>query len=222
IVLGRKRTLNTRLMGAALLVAGSTAAFFFFRKGEAENPISPEVFQSFNPLFIVTLTFIVMGFFSWLNKRGKEPSTPRKIGIGMIIAAVGFLIILVASLNLVSPHELKIVDETGVVKFSPVPDSSRVMPYWLISSYLVLTVAELFLSPIGLSFVSKVAPGRFQGLMQGGWLLATAVGNKLLFVGSTFWGTLDLWKLWLIFIVCCLLSALFIFSIMKRLERITK
>ncbi|MDD2813333.1 MAG: MFS transporter [Bacteroidales bacterium] len=186
IVLGRKRTLNTRLMGAALLVAGSTAAFFFFRKGEAENPISPEVFQSFNPLFIVTLTFIVMGFFSWLNKRGKEPSTPRKIGIGMIIAAVGFLIILVASLNLVSPHELKIVDETGVVKFSPVPDSSRVMPYWLISSYLVLTVAELFLSPIGLSFVSKVAPGRFQGLMQGGWLLATAVGNKLLFVGSTF------------------------------------
>ncbi|MDD3872136.1 MAG: MFS transporter [Bacteroidales bacterium] len=222
IVLGRKRSLNMRLMGAALLVAGSTAAFFFFRKGEAENPISPEVFQSFNPLFIVTLTFIVMGFFSWLNKRGKEPSTPRKIGIGMIIAAVGFLIILVASLNLVSPHELKIVDETGVVKFSPVPDSSRVMPYWLISSYLVLTVAELFLSPIGLSFVSKVAPGRFQGLMQGGWLLATAVGNKLLFVGSTFWGTLDLWKLWLIFIVCCLLSALFIFSIMKRLERITK
>jgi POT family proton-dependent oligopeptide transporter len=95
------------------------------------------------------------------------------------------------------------------------------MPYWLISSYLILTIAELFLSPIGLSFVSKVAPGRFQGLMQGGWLLATAVGNKLLFVGSTFWGKIDLWQLWLIFIVCCLLSAAFIFSIMKRLERIT-
>jgi POT family proton-dependent oligopeptide transporter len=163
-----------------------------------------------------------MGFFSWLNKRGKEPSTPRKIGIGMIVAALGFLVILVASLNLVSPHELKIVDATGAVKYSPVPDTSRVMPYWLISSYLILTIAELFLSPIGLSFVSKVAPGRFQGLMQGGWLLATAVGNKLLFVGSTFWGKLDLWQLWLIFIVCCLVSAIFIFSIMKRLERITK
>ena len=222
LVLGKNKTLNTRLIGAALLIAGGTAGYFFFQNGEARNPIAPEVFQSFNPLFIVSLTFVVMGVFSWLNRRGKEPSTPRKIGIGMIIAAVGFVIMLVASLNLISPHELKIVDETGAIKYIPVPDSSRVMPYWLISSYLILTIAELFLSPIGLSFVSKVAPGRFQGLMQGGWLLSTAVGNKLLFIGSTFWGKLDLWQLWLIFIICCLVSAAFIFSIIKRLERITK
>ncbi|MEE4115418.1 MAG: peptide MFS transporter [Marinilabiliaceae bacterium] len=223
IVIGRKRTINVRLMGAALLVAGGTSATFLFRGADAQNPIAPEVFQSFNPLFIVALTFVVMGFFSWLNKRGKEPSTPKKIGIGMIIAAVGFLVILIGSLNLVSPHELKIVDPvTGAIKFNPVPDSSRVMPYWLMSSYLVLTIAELFLSPMGLSFVSKVAPGRFQGVMQGGWLLATATGNKLLFVGSTFWGKLDLWQLWLIFIVCSLLAAAFIFSILKFLERVSK
>lgn len=221
LMIGKKRTLNTRLIGGALLITGSSAGYYFFSRGQGQNAISPEIFQSFNPLFIVSLTFIVMGFFSWLNKRGKEPSTPRKIGIGMIVAALGFLVILVASLNLVSPHELKIIDASGAIKYSPVPDSSRVMPYWLISSYLILTIAELFLSPIGLSFVSKVAPGRFQGLMQGGWLLATAVGNKLLFIGSTFWGKLDLWQLWLIFIVCCLISATFIFSIMKRLERIT-
>lgn len=218
LVLGKKRTLNTRLIGAALVVTGCGAVYYFFSKGQDQNAISPEIFQSFNPLFIVTLTFLVMGFFSWLKQKGKEPSTPRKIGIGMIVASIGFLIILVASLNLVSPYELK---DPLTGKFSPVPDTSRVMPYWLISSYLILTIAELFLSPIGLSFVSKVAPGRFQGLMQGGWLLATAVGNKLLFVGSTFWGKLDLWQLWLIFIVCCLVSAAFIFSIMKRLERIT-
>jgi proton-dependent oligopeptide transporter, POT family len=180
IVLGRKRTINTRLVGAALLVAGGTTGYFLFQNGQAQNPIAPEVFQSFNPLFIVSLTFVVMALFSWLNKRGKEPSTPRKIGYGMIIAALGFLVILIASLNLVSPHELRIVDEMGAIKFNPVPDSSRVMPYWLISSYLILTIAELFLSPMGLSFVSKVAPVRFQGVMQGGWLLATAVGNKLL------------------------------------------
>ena len=95
------------------------------------------------------------------------------------------------------------------------------MPYWLMSSYLVLTFAELFLSPMGLSFVSKVAPTRFQGVMQGGWLLATAVGNKLLFIGSFFWEKIDLWQLWLIFVVTCLLSAAFIFSILKRLERAT-
>jgi len=222
MIIGKKRTLNTRLIGAALFVAGSTAATFLFRNAESQNPIAPEVFQSFNPLFIVALTFVVMGFFSWLNQRGKEPSTPKKIGIGMIIAAFGFVVILIGSLKLVSPHELQLVDASGAIKYNPVPDSSRVMPYWLMSSYLVLTIAELFLSPMGLSFVSKVAPIRFQGVMQGGWLLATAVGNKLLFVGSFFWGKLDLWQLWLIFIVCSLLAAAFIFSILKFLERVSK
>ncbi|MFO7853341.1 MAG: peptide MFS transporter [Bacteroidota bacterium] len=222
LLVGKKKKLNTRLIGAALMVAGGTAAIFLFKNADPEsNPIAPEVFQSFNPLFIVTLTFVVVSFFAWLNRRGKEPSTPKKIGIGMIIAAVAFIVLLIGSLNLVSPHELKFVDEAGNIKFRPVPDSSRVMPYWLISSYLILTIAELFLSPMGLSFVSKVAPSRFQGVMQGGWLLATAVGNKLLFVGSFFWGKLDLWQLWLIFIVCSLLAATFIFSILRFLERVS-
>ncbi|MCX6273317.1 MAG: MFS transporter [Bacteroidetes bacterium] len=208
LVLGKKRSVNIRIAGGVLFVLGAAACYYLFS-------------QSFNPLFIVTLTFIVMAVFTWLNKRGIEPSTPKKIGIGMIIAAIGFVVILVASLNLVSPHELKFMDASGAVKYNPVPDSSRVMPYWLMSSYLILTIAELFLSPMGLSFVSKVAPVRFQGLMQGGWLLATAVGNKLLFIGSDFWGVLDLWQLWAIFITCCILSAAFIFSIIKRLERVT-
>jgi len=207
-----KNKLSNRLIGVAMTVSGAALCYYFISKSSSLNSISPEVFQSFNPLFIVFLTPMIMGIFTWLNKIGKEPSTPRKIGIGMIIAAIGFLVVLVGSLSLLSPHELN---------GQAVPDSSRVNPYWLISSYLVLTIAELFLSPMGLSFVSKVAPQRFQGLMQGGWLLATAVGNKLLFVGSFFWGKLDLWQLWLIFIVCCLLSASFIFSIMKRLERVT-
>ena len=146
-------------------------------KGQISNDIQPEIFQSFNPLFIVSLTFLVMGVFTWLANRGKEPSTPRKIGIGMIIASFGFLIMVAGSLDLFSPFELN---------GAPVPDSSRISPYWLINSYLVLTIAELFLSPMGLSFVSKVSPARFQGLMQGGWLLATAVGNKLLGIGSFF------------------------------------
>jgi POT family proton-dependent oligopeptide transporter len=154
-----------------------------------------------------------MGVFAWLNKKGIEPSTPKKIGFGMIIAAFGFIIVLIASLNLSSPK---------LLAGSPVPDIERVSPYWLISSYLILTIAELFLSPMGLSFVSKVAPSRFQGLMQGGWLLATAVGNKLLFVGTLLWDKVELWQLWLVFIVCCFASAAFIFSILKRLEGASK
>lgn len=221
LIIGKNKSRNTRLIGLALLIVGGSAGFIFFQNGDAQNPIAPEVFQSFNPLFIVSLTFVVVSFFSWLRSKGKEPSTPRKIGFGMIISAFAFLIILIASLNLVSPHELKIIDESGAVKFAPVPDSSRVMPYWLMSTYLILTIAELFLSPMGLSFVSKVAPVRFQGVMQGGWLLATAVGNKLLFVGSFFWGKLDLWQIWLIFIACSLLAAAFIFSIIRFLERVS-
>ncbi len=214
---------NVRITGGILFVIAFFLALFFttgfdiagilgkvFTPFGTQNSIAPEVFQSFNPLFIVALTFPVMGAFAWMNKKGIEPSTPKKIGIGMIIAALGFIVVLIASIGAPSPASLQ---------GAPVADAGRVSPYWLISSYLTLTVAELFLSPMGLSFVSKVAPSRFQGLMQGGWLLATAVGNKLLFIGTLLWDKVALSTLWLVFIVCCLLSAIFIFSILKRLEK---
>ncbi len=223
ILLYKNVKTRTRIIGGILfLISFWFAAFYLtgfdftgvLRKNMEpfgpQNAIAPEVFQSFNPLFIVALTFPVMGAFAWMNKKGMEPSTPKKIGIGMVIAAFGFIIILIASIGAPSPASL-----AG----APVAESARVSPYWLMSSYLVLTVAELFLSPMGLSFVSKVAPSRFQGLMQGGWLLATAVGNKLLFVGTLLWDKVSLSTLWLVFIVCCLLSATFIFSILKRLEK---
>lgn len=214
IALSRKNVLRTRIIGGIVTVVFGAICYYFVNSYDInKNPIAPEVFQSFNPLFIVALTPLVMGFFATLNKRGLEPTTPKKIGIGMIIASLGFLLVLVVSIKLVSPHLLG-----GV---APGPEQ-RVSPYWLMSSYLILTIAELFLSPMGLSFVSKVAPVRFQGLMQGGWLLATAVGNKLLFVGSLMWGRIDLFMLWGIFFICCVLSAIFIFSIMKRLEGATK
>lgn len=209
----KKMKLPARVIGGALFAGTFVAAYLFITKADTLNSIEPEIFQSFNPLFIVALTFPVMGVFAWLNKNNIEPSTPKKIGIGMIIAAIGFVVILLASVKLPSPSTLN---------GSPVAEALRVSPYWLISSYLILTIAELFLSPMGLSFVSKVAPSRFQGLMQAGWLLATAVGNKLLFVGSKLWDKVELWQLWTVFIVCCLISAAFIFSIMKRLENATK
>lgn len=214
---------KTRIIGGVLFLISFWMAAFFLTGFDLTtvlsknltsfvqlNSIAPEVFQSFNPLFIVALTFPVMGAFAWMNKKGIEPSTPKKIGIGMTIAALGFIIILIASIGAPSPASL-----AGV----PAADADRVSPYWLMSSYLVLTIAELFLSPMGLSFVSKVAPSRFQGLMQGGWLLATAIGNKLLFIGTLLWDKVSLSTLWLVFIVCCLLSATFIFSILKRLEK---
>jgi len=223
MIVYKKQKPGLKIFGVILFIIAILFASFFvggfdptglmsklFNTFESRNAIEPEVFQSFNPLFIVALTFPVMAAFAWMNKKGIEPSTPKKIGIGMIIAALGFIVVLIASIGAPSPASLD-----GL----PVADSDRVSPYWLISSYLVLTIAELFLSPMGLSFVSKVAPSRFQGLMQGGWLLATAVGNKLLFVGSLLWDKVNLSALWLVFIVFCLLSATFILVILKRLEK---
>lgn len=202
---------KNKLIGLAAMAVGGGLGFYLYSNFDSLNAIEPEIFQSFNPIFIVFLTPVILYLFSWLRKRNMEPSTPRKIGIGMILAALGFVVMIVGSMGLESPLSL-----------AGTPSPDRVSVYWLINTYLVLTIAELFLSPMGISFVSKVSPSRFQGLMQGGWLLATAVGNKLLFVGSDLWEKIDLWQLWAIFVLCCLLSAAFVFLIMKRLERATK
>ncbi|MBC8344523.1 MAG: peptide MFS transporter [Bacteroidetes bacterium] len=202
---------TNRLLGGVAMLAGIGVGYYLYSRFDPLNSIEPEIFQSFNPIFIVFLTPVIIGLFAWLRKRNIEPSTPRKIGIGMILAGLGFVVMIFSSLGLESPTSL-----------AGTPSPERVQVYWLINTYLVLTIAELFLSPMGISFVSKVSPNRFQGLMQGGWLLATAVGNKLLFVGSTLWEKIDLWQLWALFVVCCLLSAAFVFSIMKRLENATK
>ena len=163
--------------------------------------ILPQIFQQFNPFFVVALTPVSLAVFGYLARRKKEPSAPRKIGIGMVIAACGFLILAIGSLGLPTPKE---VEAAGIN-----PDV-LVSPNWLISTYLVLTFAELLLSPMGISFVSKVAPPKYKGMMMGGWFVAIGY----------LWGGMQLWMVWSVLIVCCLLSALFIFSIMKKLEKV--
>ena len=173
--------------------------------------ILPQIFQQFNPFFVVALTPVSLAVFGYLARRKKEPSAPRKIGIGMVIAACGFLILAIGSLGLPTPKE---VEAAGIN-----PDV-LVSPNWLISTYLVLTFAELLLSPMGISFVSKVAPPKYKGMMMGGWFVATAIGNYLVAIIGYLWGGMQLWMVWSLLIVCCLLSALFIFSIMKKLEKV--
>jgi POT family proton-dependent oligopeptide transporter len=204
----KKSRILQKIIGAGMVLAGGLLARYFYNSYEAINRIQPEIFQQFNPIFIVFLTPLVIAVFAYWNSKGKEPSTPRKIGIGMLMAASGFVIMILASRGLTSPSDLG---------DSPSPD--RISPYWLISTYLVLTISELFLSPMGISFVSKVSPPRFQGLMQGGWLGAGAIGNGLLVVGSYLWLRIEVWQLWAVFVLCCLISAAFVYSIMNKLER---
>ncbi|MBU1368239.1 MAG: peptide MFS transporter [Bacteroidetes bacterium] len=207
-LLNRKSSAKSKLIGAAVAFLAAIGVYYFYTNNAATNPISPEIFQHFNPAMIVLLTPIIVGLFAWLNRRKIEPSAPRKIGIGMIITAIGFVILLVGSIGLDPFKEL-------------MPDSPRVSSYYLISTYLTLTVAELFLSPMGISFVSKVSPPKYQGLMQGGWLGATALGNQMLWVGSYLYERVAIWQVWSIFIVLSLIAAIFIFSIMKKLEKVS-
>lgn len=175
--------------------------------------ILPQIFQQFNPFFVIVLTPVSLAVFGYLAKKKKEPSAPRKIGIGMVTAACGFLIMALGSLGLPTP---------AAVEANGISADVLVSPNWLISTYLVLTFAELLLSPMGISFVSKVAPPKYKGMMMGGWFVATAIGNYLVAIIGYLWGGMQLWMVWSVLIVCCLLSALFIFSIMKRLEKVAK
>ncbi len=201
---------KTKLIGTILLFLSGAATYYFYSKNPEINVFSPELFQHFNPTMIVLLTPIIVGVFAYLNKKGKEPSAPRKIGIGMIITSFGFLILLIGSLGL---------DPFNVMQSDP--NHMRVGTGWLISTYFTLTVAELFLSPMGISFVSKVSPPKYQGLMQGGWLGATALGNLLLGVGSFLYERVQIWQVWAIFIILCFIAAGFIFSVMKKLEKVS-
>ena len=203
---------NKWICGIVTLVLWGGAAALYLGM---PNPINvlPQQFQQFNPFFVVALTPVSMAVFGALVKRGKEPSSPRKIGMGMIVAALGFLILVICSFSLASPAELKA--QGGV-------SSTLVSPNWLISTYFVLTFAELLLSPIGISFVTKVAPPKYKGMMMGLWFCVTAIGNYLTSVIARIWGTgMPLWMVWGVLVVLCLLSAVFIFSIMKRLEKAT-
>ncbi len=207
-LINKNNNVTTKIIGAVMLVGGGFAAYYRFTQFNDVNPFSPELFQPFNPSFIVILTPVVVGFFAWLHKRGKEPSTPRKIGIGMLLTSFAFVVLLIGSLNLTPFAQLT-------------PESPRVGVQWLISTYFILTVAELFLSPMGISFVSKVSPPKYQGIMQGAWLGATAVGNLFLGIGSFLYERIQIWQVWAVFVVLTLIAAGFIFSVMKKLEKVS-
>ena len=369
----------------AKLISGSIAsavlAFLVYRamgtSADASVSVDAPIFQQFNPFYVVALTPVSMAVFGSLARKGKEPSAPRKIAYGMLVAAIGFIIMAVGSQGLNTPNEqgqaiaktkavefaencytselaanfetLKdaddkdvnalikedkelgdnvkkakdfvgklndntkpvfttvydaaiivakyeaqlaaeeaakaenaenkqpevapvvegetsseegapvVEDETSSEEIAPVDaqpeaevapatekaaaeviteeqyleaqatidgvktkEETRTSPYWLIVVYLVLTFAELLLSPMGISFVSKVAPPKYKGMMMGGWFVATAIGNFLVSVGGFLWAGLPLWSVWAVFVVLCLLSALFMFVMMKRLESATK
>ena len=201
---------NTKLISAVVILAALGVLYYKYTQLEGSVDVSAPIFQQFNPFYVVALTPVSMAIFGSLAAKGKEPSAPRKIAYGMLVAGVAYLLMVAASNGLLTPNEQKVAGEAATFA----------SPNWLIATYLVLTFGELLLSPMGIAFVSKVAPPKYKGMMMGGWFVATAIGNQLVLVGGVLWGDLALWAVWSVFIVLCLLSAAFMFAIMKRLEKV--
>jgi len=177
--------------------------------------VSAPIFQQFNPFYVVALTPVSMAIFGSLAAKGKEPSAPRKIAYGMIVAAIAYALMAFGSFGLPMPQT-----EIGADGNPVAVHVADVTPNLLIMVYLVLTFGELLLSPMGISFVSKVAPPKYKGMMMGGWFVATAIGNQLVVVGGLLWGAVPLWVCWSVFFGVCLVAAIFMFAMMKRLEKV--
>jgi POT family proton-dependent oligopeptide transporter len=194
-----------------------TSMSLFARDFVDTSAIAPEIWQAVNPFFVIVLTPIIMWMFAVLSKRGIEFSTPKKIAIGMGLAGVAYLFMTIFSLvmNYPSATEFKALVDSGM----PVVKAG----WWvLILYYFFMTVAELFISPLGLSFVSKVAPKNLQGLCQGLWLGATAVGNLLLWIGPLIYNKAPIWVAWAVFFAVCAISMGTMLAMLKWLERVTR
>ncbi|MDD6009099.1 MAG: peptide MFS transporter [Prevotellaceae bacterium] len=199
-VTAKAKTINGLVLVAGLLILG-----YNYVNLDVEISLSAPIFQQFNACFVVMLTPVSIALFSWLAKKGKEPKAPVKIGLGMLVAGAAYLLMTVSSIGLpATDHPNHVADVT---------------PNLLITTYLILTFAELLLSPIGISLVTKVAPPKYKGMMMGGWFVATALGNKLVSIPGHMWG-LDLTIVWGTLMCICLVAALFIFSIIKKLNKV--
>ena len=190
---------------------------FFARDFVKTGQFPPEFWQAVNPFFVIVLTPVIMAIFGSLSKRGKEISTPRKIAIGMFIAGLAYAFLAIYSFVSDYPS-----GESFVAIDAATREGMKAGAWVMIVTYFLLTVAELFISPLGLSFVSKVAPKSMLGLCQGLWLGTTALGNMLLPVGALMYNKISLWQCWGVFIIVCFISMGVMLSMVKWLERVTK
>ena len=213
-IFDKEATSRGKLIGIGVVVVACAFIYWQYTRLEGAVAISAPIFQQFNPFYVVALTPVSLAIFGALANKGKEPSAPRKIAYGMLVAAVAFGLMCFASIGLNTP------DAQAAARAAGLPET-LVSPYWLISVYLILTFGELLLSPMGISFVSKVAPPKYKGMMMGMWFVATALGNFLVQVGGHLWGGLPLWVVWAVFLGVCVISAIFMFVMMNKLEAAT-
>jgi len=186
----------------------------FARNFVNSDSVAPEVWQFLNPFLVIVLTPVIMWLFG--TNWGKKFSTPRKIALGMGFVVCAYLFLTVLCYLIGYPNGTDYLAQDVATRLP------KTGAWVLIVTYFFLTVAELFISPLGLSFVSKIAPKHIQGICQGLWLSATAIGNLLIMVGPFLFNHMPkLWVCWLVFMIISLVAMIIMFGMLKWLERIT-
>jgi POT family proton-dependent oligopeptide transporter len=164
-----------------------------------------ELFQSLNPLFIVLLTLVFVPLFDYLRRRGREPTTAWKFGMAMFISGLSSLVMVFAIMSVPSIY------------------THKASPIWLWMTYFIFTISEIFLSPMGLSFVSKLSPPRLTALMMGGWFLSTSIGGKVAGVMTSFWDDFtDKKMFFLILVAAAFIGGILIMARIKSLNQIVR
>jgi len=174
-------------------------------QGKDVKLTNTELFQSINPLFIVLLTLFFVPFFSFLRSKGKEPTTMSKFGMALFISGLSALVMVFAIMSVPSIY------------------GHKASPLWLWGTYFVFTISEIFLSPMGLSLVSKLAPARLTSLLMGGWFLSTSIGGKVAGVMTSFWDDFTDKKIFFLILVAGgFIGGILIYSRIKSLNQIVK
>jgi len=168
--------------------------------------VSGIISNAINPAWVLLLTIPLVAVWRWLDSRGREPSTPVKMMLGMLATSLAFFVLFVGARMAEAT-----VTGTNIYAY-------KVSPLWLLGAYGVLTTGELMLSPMGLSLVSKVAPRHLRGIMMGGWFVATAIGNKLTQIGQL-WDDMPHSSFWLLLSGCALVMALVLFALLRPLKK---
>ena len=174
------------------------------KEGESISIWATNLSQSINPGWVIILTPLIVAFFTFLRSRKKEPSTPTKIAFGLLISALSVLV-MVAAVH---------IGNNGTEKVSV---------WWLVANYGIITIGELFLSPMGLSIVSKLSPKNITALMMGGWFLSTSIGNKLSGVLASMWDTYeDKADFFWVNFGLLMFATLLMFALVKNLNKVMR
>lgn len=210
IILGKDR--NSRyLTGPGLVLLGSIILLVRVHDLPAEgNRVYPELFRMFNPFFVITLTPFIAALFKFSRSKDREPSTPVKVALGMLIASLAFLVLVLATYDMETIGTGK-----GILSLA----SGRVNVFWLVATYFFITVSELLLSPLGMAFVDEIAPIQYRGIMQGAWLTSGAIGGFLSGYIGYFYENWSLSYFFLLLSLFSILPAFTLFFLRKKLER---